>query len=151
MSRRALLLAALLLAGACVTAQARHAHAPGPAAALPPGLPPGRYSVKIIAPTLDPSMALDEQIKDICYSRDEARVHANPIMPPPERAGCTHNDLMVGNVLTFDGTCEDGLHNLRLTAIGPDSYTGKYLYVSKGRPRVQLEPFIQMHREGDCP
>ena len=58
---------------------------------------------------------------------------------------------MVGNVLSFDNTCKDGLHNLRLTATGPDSYSGKYLYVSKGQPRLQLEPFVELHREGDCP
>lgn len=144
------LIALLLAAGLASNAEARHraTHAEG---SLPPGLPPGRYSLRIVAPTLLPSVALDQPVADICYSREDARVHANPIMPAPERADCTQHDLMIGNVLSFDDTCRDGLHNLRLAEDGPDSYSGKYLYVSKGQPRLQLEPFVQLHCEGDCP
>ena len=115
------------------------------------GLRPGLYSVSILAATLDPRLTVDEQTFRTCYAAADARKHLNPIMPASERAGCNSPDLMVGNVLTFDATCKDGLHNLRLEAIDADTYVGKYLYVGNGRPRLQLEPAVRMHRDGDCP
>lgn len=145
-SRRAfgtLLLGAVLLA--CAPAQARRGHG------APAGLRPGLYTISILAPTLDPALTIDEQTLHVCYTAAEAGAHANPIMPAAERKGCTSPDALVGNVLAYDATCKDGLHNLRLTQIGPESYVGKYLYVSKGQPRLQLEPAVRLHRDGDCP
>ena len=141
-----------LVAGALLAAaptQARRLHGAG--GGSPAGLRPGLYTVSILAPTLDPALTIDEQTLHICYSTADAGTHANPIMPPAERKGCTSSDLLVGNVLAYDSTCKDGLHNLRLTEIAPDSYVGKYLYVSKGQPRLQLEPAVRLHRDGECP
>jgi hypothetical protein len=118
-----------------------------------PGLEPGAYTVKILAPTLSPAMSADEQVFRICYSAADAAAHANPIMPAAERAACKHDTFIpaIGDDLVYDDSCADGSHRLRITRINEASWQGTYRLVGKGKPPLMLEPTVQLRREGTCP
>lgn len=122
-----------------------------------PALPPGLYTLVILAPTLDPRLAIDEQVQKVCYSAADSAAHANIVMPPAERAACKQESLAIGDDLAFDDFCDDGYHRLRVFRIADASYGGTYRFVAKAKgglldhSGLMLEPAVQLRREGDCP
>ena len=138
-------------------AGARHRHHAGgttiglPDHAASAALPAGLYTVKILSPTLDPKLAIDEQVMKLCYSAEDSGAHRNIVMPAAERASCKQESLPIGDDLVFDDYCPDGQHRLRIFRINDASHQGTYRFVGKGHPPMMLEPTVQLRREGDCP
>jgi len=151
---------AIIVLSATTTAQAQDGgriELPGRRGSAP-GLAPGRYTVTLAAPTLAPALSLDEQVFSICYTAADAAAEKNPVMPAPQAARCSHRYMRIGRDMSFETTCPDGFHNLRLSPINDTSYQGTYRFNSAGTGqfigdranRIALEPAVRLQREGEC-
>jgi hypothetical protein len=100
MTRRDLLtaMAIVLLPGMTTVRAQDHGRIERPierAAAPGSGLPPGQYTIKLLAPTLAPALSVDEQVFSVCYSAGDAAAQRNPVMPAEQAARCSSHYMRI--------------------------------------------------------
>ncbi len=113
-----------------------------------PGIPAGLWDITILAPTMTPRLASDEQHFSVCIPTRAPRKAVNPALPVAQAKSCRTDFQMIGSDSSYQSTCKDGEYEFRVGPAAPDLYRGIITYIPNGEGQPVV-PDVEMKRVAD--